>query len=50
VRLTSLIGLLIKGNDGFVLRDRIVPIVLLAELMKLPERSKLRMPQDCFSH
>ena len=27
-------------SDRFVLRDRIVPIVLLAELMKLPERSK----------
>ena len=25
-----------KNNDGFVLRDRIVPIISLAELMKLP--------------
>ena len=30
----------IKNNLGFVLRDRIVPIVSLAELMKLPERAK----------
>ena len=30
----------IKNNVGFVLRDRIVPIVSLAELMKLPERAK----------
>jgi two-component system chemotaxis sensor kinase CheA len=27
----------IKNNDGFVLRDRIVPICALAELMKLPQ-------------
>ena len=27
---------LIKGNEGFVLRDRIVPICSLAELMRLP--------------
>ena len=27
----------IKNNDGFVLRDRIVPICSLAELMNLPE-------------
>jgi two-component system chemotaxis sensor kinase CheA len=27
----------IKNNDGFVLRDRIVPICSLAELMKLPQ-------------
>ena len=26
----------IKNNDGFVLRDRVVPIISLAELMKLP--------------
>ncbi|MGZ3329352.1 MAG: chemotaxis protein CheW, partial [Xanthobacteraceae bacterium] len=26
----------IKNNDGFVLRDRVVPICSLAELMKLP--------------
>ena len=30
----------IKNNLGFVLRERIVPIVSLAELMKLPERVK----------
>ena len=30
----------VKNNLGFVLRDRIVPIVSLAELMKLPERAK----------
>ena len=30
----------IKNNDGFVLRDRVVPIISLAELMKLPERAK----------
>jgi two-component system chemotaxis sensor kinase CheA len=30
----------IKTNLGFVLRERIVPIVSLAELMKLPERPK----------
>jgi two-component system, chemotaxis family, sensor kinase CheA len=30
----------IKNNPGFVLRERIVPIVSLAELMKLPERTK----------
>jgi two-component system chemotaxis sensor kinase CheA len=29
-----------KNNDGFVLRDRIVPIVSLAALMKLPERTR----------
>jgi two-component system chemotaxis sensor kinase CheA len=27
----------IKGNDGFVLRDRVVPICTLAELMNLPK-------------
>jgi two-component system chemotaxis sensor kinase CheA len=27
----------IKGNDAFVLRDRVVPICPLAELMKLPK-------------
>jgi two-component system chemotaxis sensor kinase CheA len=27
----------IKSNDGFVLHDRVVPIVSLAELMKLPK-------------
>jgi two-component system chemotaxis sensor kinase CheA len=30
----------IKNNLGFVLRERLVPIVSLAELMKLPERAK----------
>ena len=30
----------IKNNNGFVFRDRVVPIVALAELMKLPERVK----------
>lgn len=30
----------IKTNDGFVFRDRVVPIVALAELMKLPEPVK----------
>jgi two-component system, chemotaxis family, sensor kinase CheA len=40
VRLTPDRVVRIKSNDGFVLRDRIVPIVLLAELMKLPERRK----------
>ena len=30
----------IKNNDGFVLRDRVVPIVSLAELMKLPGRKR----------
>jgi two-component system, chemotaxis family, sensor kinase CheA len=31
----------IKNNDGFVLRDRIVPICSLAELMKLPQARPL---------
>jgi two-component system chemotaxis sensor kinase CheA len=30
----------IKNNAGFVLRDRVVPIVSLAERMKLPERTR----------
>ena len=30
----------IKKNDGFVFRDRVVPIVGLAELMNLPERAR----------
>ena len=30
----------IKSNDGFVLRDRVVPIVSLAELMNLPGRKR----------
>lgn len=29
-----------KNNDGFVLRDRIVPIISLAELMKLPAHKR----------
>jgi two-component system chemotaxis sensor kinase CheA len=28
----------IRGNDAFVLRDRVVPICSLAELMNLPEK------------
>jgi two-component system chemotaxis sensor kinase CheA len=34
----------IKNNDGFVLRDRVVPICSLAELMKLP--GKLTAARD----
>jgi two-component system chemotaxis sensor kinase CheA len=30
----------IKNNNGFVFRDRVVPIIALAELMKLPEPAK----------
>jgi len=30
----------IKNNDGFVLRNRVVPIISLAELMKLPGRKR----------
>jgi two-component system, chemotaxis family, sensor kinase CheA len=30
----------IKSNEGFVLRERVVPIVSLAELMNLPEGTK----------
>lgn len=30
----------IKNNDAFVLRDRVVPIISLAELMNLPERTR----------
>jgi two-component system chemotaxis sensor kinase CheA len=30
----------IKNNDGFVLRDRIVPIISLAEMMNLPGRKR----------
>ena len=30
----------IKNNSGFVFRDRVVPIVALAELMKLPEQER----------
>lgn len=30
----------IKNNDAFVLRDRVVPIISLAELMKLPGRKR----------
>lgn len=40
VRVTSDRISQIKNNNGFVLRDRIVPIVSLAELMKLPEQAK----------
>jgi two-component system, chemotaxis family, sensor kinase CheA len=40
VRITSDRVSRIKNNPGFVLRQRIVPIVSLAELMKLPERTK----------
>ena len=28
----------IKNNDGFVLRDRVIPICSLAELMNLPAK------------
>jgi len=31
---------MIKNNDGFVLRDRVVPIISLAELMNLPGRKR----------
>ena len=30
----------IKNNNGFVLRDRIVPIISLSEIMKLPQPAK----------
>ena len=30
----------IKNNNGFLFRDRVVPIVALAELMKLPAQTK----------
>ena len=30
-------------NDGFVLRDRVVPIISLAELMKLPGIHRRRL-------
>ena len=30
----------IKNNNGFVFRDRVVPIVALAEIMKLPTKTK----------
>jgi two-component system, chemotaxis family, sensor kinase CheA len=32
----------IKNNDGFVLRDRVVPIASLAARMKLPEQNRDR--------
>ena len=35
----------IKNNDGFVLRDRVVPICSLAELMNLPV-GKYRLATD----
>ena len=40
VRITPERISLIKNNPAFVLRDRIVPIVSLAEFMKLPERAR----------
>ena len=40
VRVTSDRISQIKNNNGFVFRDRIVPIVALAELMKLAEQPK----------
>ena len=39
----------IKNNNGFVFRDRIVPIVALAELMKLPEQDKDLTVRDFWS-
>jgi two-component system, chemotaxis family, sensor kinase CheA len=30
----------IKNNNGFVLRDRIVPIISLSEIMKLPQPAR----------
>jgi len=30
----------IKSNDGFVLHDRVVPIISLAELMNLPQQKR----------
>ena len=33
----------IKNNDGFVLRDRVVPICSLAELMNLPKSAAVRV-------
>ena len=38
----------IKNNDGFVLRDRVVPIISLAELMKLPGRKQGRCRAKTF--
>jgi two-component system chemotaxis sensor kinase CheA len=43
VRLTADRVSQIKQNDGFVWRERVVPICSLAELMKLPEGSKPAM-------
>jgi two-component system, chemotaxis family, sensor kinase CheA len=40
VRLTSDKVSQIKSNNGFVLRDRVVPICSLAELMRLPGRAR----------
>jgi two-component system, chemotaxis family, sensor kinase CheA len=40
VRIPSDLITQIKNNNAFVLRDRIVPIVLLSELMKLPQETK----------
>jgi two-component system chemotaxis sensor kinase CheA len=31
----------IKSNEGFVLRERVVPIISLAEVMKLPKQSRV---------
>ena len=40
----------IKTNEGFVLRDRIVPICSLAELMNLPQETRRPTgPQGCSS-
>ena len=40
----------VKDNEGFVLRDRIVPICSLAELMGLPGGSRRRRARrDCWS-
>ena len=36
----------IKGNEGFVLRDRVVPICSLAELMGLANQ-KASARRDC---
>jgi two-component system chemotaxis sensor kinase CheA len=39
----------IKNNDGFVLRDRVVPIISLAELMNLPGERGMPPSQDFWS-
>ena len=38
----------IKNNEGFVLRERVVPIVSLAELMNLPEGTKEATASETF--